>query len=358
MSAAPPPTRPTAPSRFAGLTDRPLIVGGCPRSGTTLFRTMLNAHPELAVPREMRYLPGAVTDREQWPDVREDMEARERLVRWIVDRPDSRYFKTTKVKRGRARKELMKQETLGSIVGRSLELYAEQTGKVRWGDKRPRYIHHMHQLLTLFPDAQVIEVVRDPRACVGSLKRLGWRGGDVGAGVEVWQRAIDSGRITRENLAPDQFLMVRYEDLVTDPERVLTEVATFAGLDLAGVSSMVSYESSATEWVERPSVYHEHVANGLDPELARSWMKRLDADEIAFVEAVCADEMAEMGYGASATQRRFPNRRRLALRRSLRQRRRISDLPKIRTWDSGFDDALSARLTSGQRALRRDIVGD
>ena len=39
-------------SRYAQERDRPVIVGACPRSGTTLLRTMLNSHPEIGVPRE------------------------------------------------------------------------------------------------------------------------------------------------------------------------------------------------------------------------------------------------------------------------------------------------------------------
>jgi hypothetical protein len=44
------------PSRYAGQPDRPLLIGACPRSGTTLLRSLLNNHPDLAVPAETDFL--------------------------------------------------------------------------------------------------------------------------------------------------------------------------------------------------------------------------------------------------------------------------------------------------------------
>ena len=38
------------------MSQRPVFVGGAPRSGTTLLRVMLDAHPELAIPGETRIL--------------------------------------------------------------------------------------------------------------------------------------------------------------------------------------------------------------------------------------------------------------------------------------------------------------
>src|SRR5919198_5186031 len=44
------------PSQFAGAPARPLFIGGCPRSGTTLLRALLDNHPELAIPRETNFV--------------------------------------------------------------------------------------------------------------------------------------------------------------------------------------------------------------------------------------------------------------------------------------------------------------
>src|SRR6187551_3800317 len=72
-------------SEFAALPDRPVMIGGCPRSGTTLLRTMLHAHPELAIPRETRFVLESWGRRRKFGDLREEANRR-RLARWIFMR--------------------------------------------------------------------------------------------------------------------------------------------------------------------------------------------------------------------------------------------------------------------------------
>ena len=66
-------------SNFVGQPDRPLIIGGCPRSGTTLLRTMLQAGPEVAIPRETRFVLEAWRERRRFGDLR-DADNRRRLA--------------------------------------------------------------------------------------------------------------------------------------------------------------------------------------------------------------------------------------------------------------------------------------
>ena len=39
--------------------------------------------------------------------------------------------------------------------------HAIKKGKARWGDKTPGYIDHIELLATLFPDSQIIHVIRN-----------------------------------------------------------------------------------------------------------------------------------------------------------------------------------------------------
>src|SRR5690348_11712137 len=66
---ATPQNRPSA--RADGrMTERPLIIVGCPRSGTTLLSTMLHAHPRIAVPPETRWLRATYQRRRAFGDLR------------------------------------------------------------------------------------------------------------------------------------------------------------------------------------------------------------------------------------------------------------------------------------------------
>src|SRR5881227_961779 len=71
-------------------SDRPIFVVGCPRSGTTLFRTMLSAHRSIAIPPETRYLMNLYWRRSALGDLRV-REVRARLASTIVDDPRTRF---------------------------------------------------------------------------------------------------------------------------------------------------------------------------------------------------------------------------------------------------------------------------
>ena len=84
-------------------------------------------------------------------------------------------------------------------------------------------------ILRLFPDAQIINVVRDGRACVASLKEMSWNRHDIYGTLAIWARAVDDARDAARRLDRSQWHQVRYEELVADPPAVLTEMCAFLG---------------------------------------------------------------------------------------------------------------------------------
>jgi hypothetical protein len=64
-------------------TDRPILVVGCPRSGTTMLQLMLHAHPRIALPPENRFVLAAYERRHEFGDLR-DPANRRALGRWIA----------------------------------------------------------------------------------------------------------------------------------------------------------------------------------------------------------------------------------------------------------------------------------
>ena len=68
------------------MTDSPIFVVGCPRSGTTMLQLMLHAHPRIAIPPETRFLLTAYWERRTFGDLtvpanQVRMDAVERLVK-------------------------------------------------------------------------------------------------------------------------------------------------------------------------------------------------------------------------------------------------------------------------------------
>ena len=84
----------------------------------------------------------------------------------------------------------------------------------------------------MFPDAQYINVVRDPRGAVASQIPMGWDPPEVAlaAATARWEAAVRRTDHFARRLRPDQFLDLRYEDLVSDPRAALERVCDFAAL--------------------------------------------------------------------------------------------------------------------------------
>ncbi|HEX4654142.1 MAG TPA: sulfotransferase [Mycobacteriales bacterium] len=338
---------PNQPSPYAGLPDRPVFVGACPRSGTTLLRTMLNTHPDLAVPRETRYLLSIWENRARWRGLSEKKK-RTRLARVIYGSDWTQADRLRTSQQDAVARFAESPGTLGSLLGTTLAMYAEATGKKRWGDKRPMYARYLDAIFGMFPDAQFINVVRDPRASVASMRKLGWYDGDMVPGVELWMRSVNAVAPWRERLGPDQYLDIRYEDLVHDPESLLQRITDFLDLSDA-VQQMLHYYEKNDEKSEK---YHPMLNQPVTTDALRAWESVLNPDEVALIEQVSGAQMDRLGYERATTPRPSSSlmssyrrhHRRVALKRGkleLEELRRKVD----------FREPVMAKLTTGQREI-------
>jgi len=337
-----------------GAEDRPVFLGGCPRSGTTLLRTMLHSHPMLAVPRETRFVLDSFRRRNEFGDLR-DPANRAKLADWIVGERTTRFHRL-KLDPEKARERLAEAPpTLGSVVGTGLAMYAERHGAARWGDKRPLNIDNLPAIFAMFPDVQFISIVRDPRAVVASMKKLGWiddwYNGSVAGGVDRWVRAVLAGRWAASRYRRDQYLELRYEDLVADPERALLSICHFTGLSTEHLNAMLLYHESAAEIPQKlRQKYHPLLAQPITTEAATSWTTQLEQEEVAFIEHVAARQMRMYGYEPSVSGVVIPSVLADAWARAKRRRR------LHRTTGIGSRRKIAARLTSAQRRRARLLL--
>jgi hypothetical protein len=325
-------------SRYAGQPGRPLIIGGCPRSGTTLLRTMLHCNPEVAIPRETRFVLEAWQRRRTFGDLGQEAN-RIRLGTWIFTREETQADRLALGTDEAIARLAAAPPTLGSLLATCFVMFSEKEGKARWGDKRPMYAARIATMFELFPSAHFIQVVRDPRACVASLCELGWYDGHIPPMIELWERSLNGIEACRRKLAADQLLEVRYEDLVSDPERIVRQVADFTGIaaDESDVESMLGYHEYDETRSER---YHANLRRPIDPSRISGWTEALAEEEIAFIEEATRPRMLRWGYepvtdGVSAPP---------ALMRELEKRRRRQMLVRWRrVWTNEWQKRVTER---------------
>jgi len=285
----------------------PFVVG-VGRSGTTMLRLMLDAHPEMAVPPETHFLPDVIRACDRGASPERVVEILQGSRRWgDIGIPD------TEIRRRFASLERWD----ATRASRAIYLaYAFNKGKSRWGDKTPKYSLVMAEIEDALPEARFIHLIRDARAVALSRVNMVEGRGEKPpkpAGVAGrWAKRIRQAREQGERLGG--YLEVRYEDLVIETEPTLRRICEFVELEFD--PAMLDYHEHASERLEeiardlpdaegkRKGVVageHRLKVHALakePPDRGRitSWKTRMSAADQRACEEAAGDLLAELGY--------------------------------------------------------------
>ena len=279
--------------------QRPIFVVGCPRSGTTMLQLMLHAHPRIAIPPETRFVLEGYWRRKRFGDLRQP-ERRRELARWILHTKTTRAYDLGLDTAAVEEEIVAGPPTLGSAMGIVFRAYARRFGKPRWGDKRPAYVDNLDLILRMFPDAQIITIIRDGRDCVASLKEMPWHHAGIYESISIWARAVDRAREAGRRLGPDRYHELSYERLVRDPEPDLRALCDFLGEPFD--PAMTEPASVADVAVPADKTWHERTRKAVSDDRVGSWRTRLSPDEIALCETILGPRLRSCGYELSGTR--------------------------------------------------------
>ena len=198
----------------------PFVVG-MNRSGTTLLRMMLDAHPDLTIPPETHFVPDLIkAARESDATPESALEAMKSAREW----GDFGFSDEEMLGRLRALPEIKP----GPAVRTFYAAYTEEQGKPRWGEKTPTYVQKMKLIQRAIPEARFVHVIRDGRDVALSVLDRTVRELTAGDVARRWQKKITKAREDSPNL--DHYIEIRYEDLILDTEPTLRRVCEFIEL--------------------------------------------------------------------------------------------------------------------------------
>jgi hypothetical protein len=280
----------------------PFVVGAT-RSGTTLFRLMLDAHPEVGIPSETHFFHKLVKRSERRhisPELLADTIITHK--RWGDFRLDPDEL--------RARFDAIEPFNLSDALRSFYGLYAEKQGKTRWGDKTPGYLRYMRRIEWVLPEARFIHVIRDGRDVALSVLPMNWGPGTITEAAELW---VERVTLARENGATvSHYMEIKYEDLITETEPILRDVATF--LELPWDAAMLDYHERAEERLKEKArdlprkssrgdqpaaarmASHAMAKKPPDPKRIGRWRTEMSPEDREEYESVAGDLLAELGY--------------------------------------------------------------
>ena len=166
------------------------------------------------------------------------------------------------------------------------------------------------ELISITPGSRLVFLLRDGRDVVDSwldaYREGTWASTDGAYAVTqedrigfirwqaaVWKYRTEAVAAVYEAHDPDRRIMVRYEDLLADPEGVLPEILGVIGLDRDPglVASMIEAEAHR-------NVPEGRKGSGREIRFAKpgAWRDHMTAQEVEAMEAVFGDRLSANGY--------------------------------------------------------------
>ncbi len=286
--------------------SRPIFVVGAPRSGTTLFQYMLRSHPGISLPTgESHFFVPLFRSRDEWGDL-SDIRNVKRVLEEMMRR--SKDFLLTDLHGVEFDIERISQEissngicSIPDIFDYIYTMNARGEGKARWGDKTPYYVLHMPMLQEMFPEAQFIHIIRDGRDCALSLLQ---RRDDFGVynfhmAGRYWRQYIDKGRELGRKISKDQYLEVKYEDLLGSPKETMRKVMGFLGEEYD--ESLINFKKS-----KDPNSKTPLVARPISASNREKWKNKMSNWDIRVFESAAGAALAKAGYDIETSCEELP----------------------------------------------------
>ncbi|NBC86058.1 MAG: hypothetical protein GVY25_07680 [Bacteroidetes bacterium] len=277
--------------------ESPIFIVGANRSGTTLLRLILNAHPRIGIPDELIYLDASI--------------AGVPINSWRapgLSRAEYTLFVDRFLEN---RKEALGGLNLGALRDRilagprdlrrpfrcALRAWAQRHNADRWGEKTPGNLFYADVLVDMFPDARFVYIVRDPRAGVASMQRVSFFPNDVAFNAMSRRKYDIRGRAHLQKAVPEpQRTALRYEDLVRRPESEVRSLCAF--LDEPYRTRMLHFHRDAGRYMKHDAEddYNAQATHAITDDRVDAWTDALSGRQVAVVEEICGRIMEEHGY--------------------------------------------------------------
>jgi hypothetical protein len=206
---------------------RPVFIGGCDRSGTTLLGDMLGstswsfATPETQFFHELllRIKLGAFDSSEEaaaW------LHGHFRFATWELDLDVKELAALINLEKPRV--------TVEAIVEHYLrQTHPQKTAADVWIDHTPDNFKYHPMLKALFPEARFIHIVRDGRAVSSSITPLDWGPNNAYSASRHWAERMEQA-LSVESAEGDNCFRLHFEQLVAEPHSTICELCDFIGI--------------------------------------------------------------------------------------------------------------------------------
>lgn len=273
----------------------PFFIIGSGRSGNTLLRRILYSHPDIYIPPETYVLGRSIKLFRQ----NRHLSWAETVHTILAQFEFHQEFETFNISLRPLVNSLvevpLKSRSLSFILNSFYCYCASESNKSfkRWGDKTPLNTFCLDDILSVFPDAQFIHLVRD--GCDASYSYL--RSGiyrDIEGAAQRWTDSVKAASKFVEN-HPGHCFEVRYENLVSKPEESIKQICDFLNIEFR--KKMLLLSSNIYDMGDvtmRP--HHRQILQPISTNSIGKGRSNLSIEEKQTIERIINGELERLNY--------------------------------------------------------------
>lgn len=183
--------------------------------------------------------------------------------------------------------------------------WTKKNGKEIPCEQTPRNLFYISEIIQYFPNTKIINMIRDPRSVLLSQSRK-WRRRSLGEKkmplkevLRVWinyhpitisRLWVSAIRVVISNNFGNNFILIKYEDLVLNPKKEIISICDFCGIKFDNKMLLVPRVGSSIG-IDMPN------EKGIDKNNISAWKNGgLSGTEIYIAQIVARKEMSLLGY--------------------------------------------------------------
>ena len=278
------------------------FIIGRPRSGTTMLRTILDAHPNVSIPLEGKvivFLHFKYGKIENWNN--------SKLLEFYYD-----IFTQAKIDYWIINKKQLKEDILklgpNATFTRLIKLlylnyvsFFDKREIILIGDKNPGYSYNMKSfklLLKLFPQSKIIHLTRDYRDHFLSMQKVDFEGNHLSLVCYRWKYSFVQITKLMESRQKNYYF-IRYEDLVQNPKEEVSKICDF--LKIEYWESMIHYYTIKDKVLaiypkEEVMKYHSSLFKPISADYVFGWKQKLSQKQIEMADSTVGKSGEIAGY--------------------------------------------------------------
>ncbi len=263
----------------------PVFIIGAPRSGTTFLTRVMNTFLDVHIARDggtfLRFF-------KMLPEFG-DLSREENLRQLVESLFQDHFFNIRLLERGlsltiEAVLERFTGTTYTELVNWIMTEMAHQQGKSRWGIKRPSYALYVEDLVDMFPGAKILHIVRDGRDVAFSMRQARQSSFERNwyYAIKDWEYHVCEAREGGNRLPENQYMEVRYEDLMKAPVAEFEKIIHFMGETEENTKRLKQFTSKIQQMI-KPGNYEK-------------WRHQVPEYAVKIMEQAAGNTLEAFGY--------------------------------------------------------------